>query len=143
MRKFKDNRGFTLIEVLAAIVIISIILISFFQLFIQTNKTAAFNNERLVTINLADAALAKIQAKAYTKTSNDIVNEFINDSSKPTTFAMNGKTYTISYQASQGINKVTNANYSEKDLNLIKVVVTVTAPDGKTRGSSEGYVRYD
>ena len=56
-----NQKGFSLIEVIASIVIISIVLLSFFQLFVQSNKTAAANNEKLVVINLADAQLERLK----------------------------------------------------------------------------------
>lgn len=149
----KNDNGFTLIEVIASITIITIVLISFSQIFIQSNKTASINTEKLVTINLADAMLAKVRAKSYTKitlTSATVQDYFINRTKTykklmdpPLEIELNGRTYAISYQASQSTSKPANSSFSEKDLNLIKVVVTVTAPDGKTKGSSEGYVSID
>lgn len=145
----KSEQGISLIEVIASIVIVTIVLISFAQLFVQSSKTAAYNNEKLVTINLADAALVKLKAETFTKNpSIGNVNDYFVDNvepdptkkTPPLAIQMNGKSYPVSYTASQNLNKVTNSNYSEKDLNLIKVVVTVTAPDGKIKGSSEGYV---
>ena len=155
MKKFLSRiykeRGFSLIEVVASIVIIAILLISFSQLFIQANKTAAYNNEKLVTINLADAALARLQEETFAKNPSftNVNNYFMDTSIKeptekkpPLAILMNGKSYSITYTASQNSKKelITNSTYSEKELDLIKVVVTVTAPDGKIKGSSEGYV---
>ena len=149
MKFIKKERGFTLIEVVASIVIIGIVLISFSQLFIQSNKTAAYNNEKLVTINLADAMLVKLKAESFTKdTSITDVNKYFEDNSEPENsmknpplaIKMNNKTYAVSYEASQNNAELDNSNYSEEQLDLIKVVVTVTAPDGKIKGSSEGYV---
>jgi prepilin-type N-terminal cleavage/methylation domain-containing protein len=151
LSKIRSEQGFSLIEVVASIVIVSILLISFAQLFIQTNKTAAYNNEKLVTINLADAALAKLQAETFAKNPNITnVNHYFIDNSitepalknPPLAILLNGKIYSITYTASQNNKKefITNSTYSEKELDLIKVVVTVTAPEGKIKGSSEGYV---
>lgn len=137
------NRGFTLVEVLVALGIITIILLSFYQLFVQTNKTSVKNNEKLITINLADAALASVQAKTYTKISSSDLNDYLEDESIPRDFILNGRRYTVTYELFQNESKVPNSNYSEKELNLIKVVVTVTSPDGNTNGSSEGYIRYE
>ena len=53
----KSERGFTLVEVLASVVIISIVLIGVVNLLIFTNKTAVSNNDKLVAINLAKASI--------------------------------------------------------------------------------------
>lgn len=142
----ENEKGFSLIEVIASIVIISIVLLSFFQLFIQTNKTAVSNNEKLVVINLADATLERIKVtpiKIDTNITNmsDYFNGSTSDSNLyPKSIILNNKKYLISYVASQNSSTLKNAKYTEKDLNLIKVVVTVTAENRKTKGSSEGYV---
>lgn len=137
-----NQRGFTLLEVVASIVIISIILLSFAQLFIQSNKTAAYNNEKLVTINLADAMLAKAQA------TKGVFDSFVLDPTKTdaqtTNFTMNSKDYLVIFNASQSVDTPTNARYSEAALKLVKVVVTVCPKngddscEGKTKGTSEG-----
>ncbi|MBD8038249.1 type II secretion system protein [Solibacillus sp. A46] len=149
MKVLQKENGFSLIEVVAAIVIIGIVLLSFSQIFIQTSKTAHKNNEKLTTINLADAMLVRLKAESFihNQTITDVNNYFKDmtesDPTKkkpPTLIKMNDKEYKVSYVASQSNSLVNNATYSEKDLKLVKVVVTVTAPDGKTKGSSEGYV---
>lgn len=65
--KYKKESGFTLIEVVASIVIITIILLSFSQLFIQSNKTAAYNNEKLVAINMAEAELERLKMSPFSE----------------------------------------------------------------------------
>lgn len=153
MKSITKERGFTLIEVVASIVIIGIVLISFSQLFIQSNKTAVYNNEKLVTINLADATLTKLKAESFPKNSTIThaeVNKYFVDNVEPDPakkkapleINMNGKKYSVTYSASQSprVLDVQNSKNSEEELGLIKVVVTVTAPDGKIKGSSEGYV---
>lgn len=62
MKRIKSQRGFSLLEVVASIVLISIILLSFAQIFVQANSTANINNEKLVVINLADAYLERLKA---------------------------------------------------------------------------------
>ncbi|QCR32032.1 prepilin-type N-terminal cleavage/methylation domain-containing protein [Lysinibacillus sp. SGAir0095] len=148
-KPLQNPKGFTLIEVVASIIIITIILLSISQLFIQTNRTAVTNTEKLVTINLADAMLERVRAKTYTK-ATDIQRYFVDTTqtnkklkNPPLEIDLNGRTNTVSYKSSQSTTKSKNATYTEKDLNLIKVVVTVTSPNGTTKGSSEGYVSID
>ncbi|MFJ3387389.1 MULTISPECIES: prepilin-type N-terminal cleavage/methylation domain-containing protein [unclassified Lysinibacillus] len=142
----KSQRGFSLIEVVASLVLISIILLSFAQIFIFTNKTAIVNTEKLVTVNLADAVLAKLKSDPLTKIATQDLNDYFKDTGEPDAkkephkIVLNGKTYAITYTPYQNSNKYVNSDFTEKDLNLIKVVVTVTSQNGKTKGSSEGYV---
>ncbi len=146
--QIKSQRGFSLIEVVASIVLLSIILVTFAQIFISSNKTATINTEKLVTVNLADAVLAKLKSEPLPKIATSDLNEYFIDTTEPKDteknppleMELNDKSYTITYTPSQNSTKYANSNFTEKDLNLIKVVVTVTSPNGKTKGSSEGYV---
>jgi prepilin-type N-terminal cleavage/methylation domain-containing protein len=149
MNSFKHEQGYSLIEVIAAIVIIGIVLLGFSQMFIQSNKIAHKNNEKLATVNLADAMLERLKSESFSQDASITnLNDYFVDNSEPnrakknppTLIQMNGKDYEVTYAASQNRNVVQNATYSEVQLKLIKVVVTVMAPDGKTKGSSEGYV---
>lgn len=155
--RLKNNQGFTLIEVLASFVIITILVVSFSLFFSQNASTASYNNEKLVVTNLADAMLVNLQQLTFTKaaahTSNSTydLQQYFQDASQPsptlkkppTAIVMNGKTYTITYRAVQNQTKQTSVGFSEKDLNLITVVVTVTSPDGKTKSSTEGFVHLE
>ena len=47
MMVLKQQRGLSLVEVVASIVIVGIILLSFSHILIQTNKIAHKNNEKL------------------------------------------------------------------------------------------------
>ncbi|WP_312124613.1 type IV pilus modification PilV family protein [Lysinibacillus boronitolerans] len=149
MMKLKSEKGFSLIEVVASIVLISIILLMFAQIFVSTNHTAAVNTEKLVTINLADAVLAKLKSEPLPKLSTTDLNDYFKDPTEldkkkkkpPIEMELNKEIYTITYTPSQQNNRnYVNSQFTEKDLNLIKVVVTVTSPNGKTKSSSEGYV---
>ncbi|NLY79831.1 MAG: prepilin-type N-terminal cleavage/methylation domain-containing protein [Lysinibacillus sp.] len=60
-----NERGLTLVEVIASIVIIAIVLLSMAQLVIQSNKTTAINNEKLVVIDLAEAVLERLKAESH------------------------------------------------------------------------------
>lgn len=143
MSKRKDESGFTLVETLASLVLLSIILLGFFQLFVHTNKTANVNNEKLVVINLADGVLEGLKAQPMKelKTSN-VQNYFTsqNPLNPVDSIEFNKKIYNVAYEASQSSAIYGNNSNSEKTLKIIKVVVTVTAPNGKTKSSTEGYV---
>lgn len=149
MKFLKKESGFSLIEVVAAIMIIGIVLLSFSQLFIQTNKIAHKNNEKLTTINLADAMLVRLKSEpfSYDPAITDVNDYFIDPKEqdplkkKPQTLIkMNEKEYEVSYVAKQHTQNHNHAGFTEYDLKLVTVIVTVTAPDGKIKSSSEGYV---
>lgn len=59
-----NNRGFTLIEVLASIVILSIIITGLFQYFIFSQKTTTSSQEKLVAINIAQSVMEQIKEDA-------------------------------------------------------------------------------
>src|SRR5690606_29094949 len=61
MRLLKEERGISLVEVVASIVLITIILISFFGFFIQSSKHTKFNEERLKSIEIAENVIAEIR----------------------------------------------------------------------------------
>ncbi|MCM3316878.1 prepilin-type N-terminal cleavage/methylation domain-containing protein [Rummeliibacillus stabekisii] len=139
----KDQSGFTLVETLASLVLLSIILLGFFQLFVHTNKTAKVNNEKLIVINLADGVLEGLKAKPMKEIETNNVQDYFtyqNPNNPANSIELNNRVYKVTYQASQSSTIYGNNSNSEKILKLIKVVVTVTAPDGKTKSTTEGYV---
>lgn len=134
MRDFQKNeKGLTLVEVLAALVILSIVLMSFTALFANTNRMAVSNNEKLVVINLADAYLerAKITPSDYI----DVYppTKLIESKQKPPFFmTMNNKTYEVLVKIKK-----------DASLPLLNIVVTVKAVDSNISSSVEGVVPYE
>lgn len=131
------EKGFTLVEVLASLVIISIVLMSFIAIFSNTNKLAVSNSEKLVVINLADAYLERVKVNP---------TEFIapfpptkKDESKgrtQSTVRMNEKNYKV-------IIKVTQSTSEFNELSLLNIVVTVRAEKSTHTSSVEGYIPYE
>lgn len=70
MRLLKEERGISLVEVVASIVLITIILISFFGFFIQSSKHTKFNEEKLTSIDIAEDVIAKIRKSPENYKSN-------------------------------------------------------------------------
>ena len=73
MKKIKNENGFTLVELLASIIILSIIIIGIFQMFIFSSKTATSNQTKLVTTHLAKATIERIKVDAESYFSFDQV----------------------------------------------------------------------
>lgn len=64
MNKMKLEHGFTLLELLASIVIIVIVLTSFFSFFSQSAMFSKKNEENLVAMNLAREVLETVKKEA-------------------------------------------------------------------------------
>lgn len=150
-----NQTGFTLVEVLASVVLISIVLIGVFNLMIFTNKTATSNNEHLVAINLGKATIERMKL--------DYGSFIEKPSSKPDyVFDRNGKeTYdlqkchtVLKHEQCETLFRPTinnkdyhitvhvSQNHEENRLKLINIVVTVKDTDNKMNHKVEGYVNY-
>lgn len=132
----KNENGLTLIEVLASLVIISIVLTGFMALFGTTNKLAVSNSEKLVVVNLADSYLERVKANP-----KEFITPFpptIENQSKgipQAVLEMNNKKYEIEV-------KVTQSNDEFNKLSLVNVVVKVKSKNSNMSSSVEGYVPY-
>lgn len=135
--KYKKESGFTLIEVVASIVIITIILLSFSQLFIQSNKTAAYNNEKLVAINMAEAELERLKMSPFSEHLPQI------DSTKVYNFETNSDIEKLLYSGGESyyLNIKATQNSDEKNNKLINIVVKVKYKNSQS--TVEGYIRYE
>lgn len=155
---YANEKGFTLVELLASIVILSVIFVGVFQLFTFTTKTATMNNTKLVTSHLAKATIERIKV--------DYESFFLPENFKPENtkdncesignvncdnyqFKVNDSLYNVTVKVSQSdtdeeveVNGVMKS-VNEKALNLINVVVTVNRADTKINSTVEGYVIYD
>jgi len=162
----KDEKGFTLIEVLASLVIISIVLMSFMAIFSNTNALAVSNSEKLVVINLADAHLERVKVDPkgtlnFTDESKNLIEELGMTSCamqdpKPDIIQqcknkeiiiddINNKSYKVLFKFSQTLDRNSSDTRinTEKDISLLNVVVTVTAVQSNISSSVEGYIPYE
>lgn len=137
----KHAKGFTLVEVLASVVIISVILLGVAQLFNFTNKTAVSNNIKLVTTHLAKASIEriKIQPEAY------FTEEQIAESAPITLNNCKGENCETLYQLiiNDDVYHVTvypSQDEKESDLRLINVLVEVEHEKRGLKSTVEGYV---
>lgn len=135
MKLLKSNKGVSLVEVIASVVLISLALISFYQLFINSQKTATYNNEKLAAIQLAQAELERLQLKPFEPNYLDPTKDYSTTSTeiKLDKQFHTGEKYKVTIKPSQTVD--------EKANRLIDVVVTVEYAGKKS--SVEGYVKYD
>jgi len=150
---FNNNKGFTLVEVLVSVVLLSIIILTFSNLFIFSNKTAVSNNEKLVAVHLAKATLERIKLDPFSYIKDPRVGS-TNYQTNPITFTkdacptavpcqnlfsitINDRTYNTSVTATQ--------KSGEKTLKLVNLVVEVQLANSTPKVSTkiEGYVNYE
>ncbi|QBK25728.1 type IV pilus modification PilV family protein [Ureibacillus thermophilus] len=132
----KNNQGFSLVEAVASIVLITIALLSFYSLFISSFNTANYNNDKLIAINLAEAELERIKLSPFETGNLPPVDYSVNYNQtirKTKEIYSGGDTYDLEIIATQ--------NNNEKNNKLINVIVTVEY-NGK-KSTVEGYVIYE
>ena len=144
MKILKEERGFTLIEVVAAIVIIGIVLIGFSPLFFHSNKIATFNNEKLVVINLANAELERLKLTPE----GDIFGTGDNKFKKPGDTFINYTEKTITKNttinaAKYEVKVTANQQKEEYDAKLLNIQIQVTGPNSNSKSTVEGYLSYE
>lgn len=151
-RIVKKREGFSLVEVLLSLVILSIIVVTFLDFFVFTNKTAVKNNDQLIAIHLAKSTMERIKLDPFSFIDAPVNNQNLTSSVytidncpnpdpkqcellfAPT---INDRAYEIQVTVSQ--------NNQEKKVGLLNVLVNVNAIDSETPISSsvEGYVSYE
>jgi prepilin-type N-terminal cleavage/methylation domain-containing protein len=140
-----SDKGFSLIEVLVSLSILSISVIFISNFFIQANEISAGNNRKLVAANLARMTLDRVQQnpesygikvpkeKDVFSTSNchDLPSD---ECKKLYSTKINETKYEISLYINEDSDK-------EEEMNLLPVTVTISYLNKET--SVEGYVTYD
>lgn len=132
--------GFTLVEVIASIAIISIILLGVVQLMNFTNKTAISNNVKLVTTHLAKATIERMKIQPEDFFTQEQINGepitynscLANQCDQLYRLRINDEPYEVTVTVSQ--------NDEETELSLINVIVTVEHVKRNITSTVEGYV---
>lgn len=139
-----NQKGITLVEVVAAILIISLVTLSFSQFFIQSNKVSAYNNEKLVVINLANAELERLK---FTP-SNQLFGNGASQITKPSETYINYHTKTIEKttfinEVSYLVKIIASQTREEHAAKLIHITIDVYGPNNKSKSTVEGYIQYE
>lgn len=149
----KNEKAFSLVEVLASVVVVSIVLIGVLNIIVFTNKVAVSNNDKLVAVYLANATIERIKEKpedffplpsdaspAPEYVGRTAEDPFSYDGTHCTTEACENLYHV---QINEVIYKVTvsvSQDEKEQQLRLINVVVNVKHPDKPIHSKVEGYV---
>ena len=111
MRRMKDSRGFTLMEVMIALVILSIGLLGLAGLQVMAIKGNSFGQQMTVASTMAQNQLEALRESAGSlSTGNDTVTD------------QNGITYTRSW--------VVAADTPQVDMDTVDITVSWTGPTG-------------
>lgn len=146
MRIQKDEKGFTLVELLASIIILSIIIIGIFQLFVFSSKTVTLSQTKLVTTHLAKATIerVKVDSKSYIPFSKVTSEELVINKNTCNSLGLNCDVFTLKVNdLDYDIEIIANQSPDEKNLNLVNVIVTVSQPTENLSSTVEGYVVHE
>jgi len=72
-KHLQNEKGLTLVEILAAIVILAIVLVSFSSFFLQSAKHTKYNNEKLTAVQIAEEVIADVRSEEYDKKIGDLI----------------------------------------------------------------------
>lgn len=73
----QNEKGLTLVEILAALVILGIVLVSVMSFFTQSAKFTSHNNEKLTNIQVAEEIIAEVRRGTYTSDKRFNKNEYL------------------------------------------------------------------
>ena len=148
-RFMNNENGVTLVEVLASMVIISIILLGVYSLMTFTNKHAVSNNAKLVSINLAKATIERIKIKPEEYFDVETLTE---EEFPAQGYAFDADNCTPENCSNVYLLRVNDTEYKveiyltqdedERDLKLINVIVTISLEERNINSVVEGYVNY-
>ncbi|USK58976.1 type II secretion system protein [Peribacillus asahii] len=136
MNNFKNNNGFTLIEVLASITILGIVLTVFLSFFSNSMTFSVKAEDKLTAINLAEKELYDVtnSIEAYCKIKNcQEPNNISPDKYTRSDISLNNKTY---------LSTVTplSQNAEEISLGLLPISITINSEDNKELITLYGYI---
>jgi prepilin-type N-terminal cleavage/methylation domain-containing protein len=140
-----SEKGFSLIEVLVSLTILSVSVISIAHFFNQSNDVSSFNNNKLVATNLARMTLERVQhsygsfgiVKNTAKHYDITVCTTDPDCKKLYAPTINSNVYEIEID-------VKNQTSEEASIKLFPVTVKVNYPTKQNKKSTsvEGYMKY-
>ena len=64
-RLIRNEKGLTLVEILAALVILGIVLVGVMSFFTQSAKFTAHNNEKLTNVQVAEEVIGEVRIGTY------------------------------------------------------------------------------
>lgn len=123
VKRYKTEEGFTLVEILASLVILGIVFIGFMTLFPQMTLFNSKTEAKLETMNLARRALVLVKEEGTALVERDAIMEDEHKMEYEFTHSMLDPTYTyvVAYYKQPVINK--NTHHVSIQLNQIHIQV--------------------
>jgi prepilin-type N-terminal cleavage/methylation domain-containing protein len=137
-----NQNGMTLVEVVAAIAILSIILLTFGGALINNMSYTTATTQKLSTLQLANNVLKKYEEMSYSDAQSQIGTSKTLDPSQLSSLLNNNSTSADQYQGFDVIVTLSNPDDVSLSNYLVKVQVKVTSTLSKIQNTTEleGYV---
>lgn len=103
-RLIQNERGISLVEILAAVVILGIVLISVMTFFTQSAKFTANNHDTLTAVQVGEEVVAKVRGVKSLTDLTKPTEDFTGNATKITSGTMH-PSYTITIEKTQGVVK--------------------------------------
>ncbi|WP_146817978.1 type IV pilus modification PilV family protein [Alkalibacillus haloalkaliphilus] len=136
MKILKNNKGVSLIEILGALVILSIILIGFFSMFTQVASMQNVTEEEVVATNLIKVALEDVQSTELSTSTFGTYEEF-NQSGLPTIPSVQQSGAFVTNEDYLLRLTLSNEEHSEQ---LLKATLHVVNSDGRNLAHTYTYI---
>lgn len=141
-----NEKGFTLVEILVSLTLLTTLVLSASYFFIQSNTISSYNNQKLVAVNLARSTLERIQLEPSSYITNGIAGSPYSYQSCQTSGRASCQNYRVLINNHEYIVDVAlSQDNNEKDLKLvdIQVDVTLSSSDKSIKSTVEGYIAHD
>lgn len=136
MNVWENDKGFTLIEILVSITILSVVLVVFASFFTQSALFTKKNEKEIVALNLARLALEELRQNPQSFSNNEMVFEQFNMEGKPFVSAVKGDGTFQQYDQYRLRLIVTPVS----DMNTYQVKVQILTNDGVTLTETYGLI---
>ena len=137
MKYVKSNEGLTLVEVIASVVILSIILFSVFHFFTNAANFNSHNDSNIQANNVAREYENYFEQTYNNKVWTTVQSDFVRDATNPTLYnlTLNQDDYIILIS----INSVQESSNAKKEFRKVKIAVWKNKMEGKPLSETYTY----
>lgn len=140
--KANNEKGMTLVEILAALVILGIVFVSFMTIFPQMNLFNRITETKLETMNVAKQQLAEIKQRPRVMLNSKKIKSSTNKLNDFETYQMDNLEYTIYVDCLNNGTEICSAENNTRKRDLYKIHIKVNKDD-KLISQTFGYVELE